>query len=101
MNDGAAGHTVTVIDLVSRPALRPHVKFRHDPVRGRWVILAPERILTPNTQAAEALHRCDGERTVAQIAIEMAEAYDAEPATIAADIIPVLQGLADIGVLRS
>ena len=101
MNDHATGHAATVIDIESRPALGPHVKFRHDPVRGRWVILAPERILTPNAQAAEVLRLCDGSRTVAKITAELAEIYDAEPDTIAADIIPVLQGLADSGVLKS
>lgn len=90
-----------VVDLESRPALRSHVKFRHDPVRERWVLLAPERILTPNEQALEALRLCDGRRTVSEIAAELAREYDAEASIIADDIVLVLQGLADAGVLRS
>ncbi len=91
----------TILGIESRPTLRPHVKFQHDVVRDRWVILAPERILTPNAEAVEVLRLCDGTRTVAEIAAELSETHDAEADTIAADIIPVLQGLADIGVLRS
>jgi pyrroloquinoline quinone biosynthesis protein D len=88
------------VNLTCRPALRPNVKLRHDSVRDRWVVLAPERILTPNEQAIAILRLCDGERTVAEIAETLADAYDAEPDAITADILPFLQGLADAGVLR-
>jgi pyrroloquinoline quinone biosynthesis protein D len=101
MNEHINGDAASLIDLESRPALRPNIKFRPDPVRGGWVVLAPERILTPNEYAADLIRLCDGRRTVADIAAELAELYDAESGTIAADIMPVLQGLADAGVLRS
>jgi pyrroloquinoline quinone biosynthesis protein D len=100
MVDHVHGDTVHLIDLDSRPALRPHVRLRQDPVRGGWVVLAPERILTPNEQAADVLRLCDGQRTVADIAAQLADTYDAEPDTIIADIVPVLQGLVDAGVLK-
>ncbi len=93
-------HARQIIHLASRPSLRPHMKFRHDPVRDRWVILGPERILTPNEQAVDVLKLCDGERTVAEIAELLAETYDAEQGAIASDIIPLLQDLADTGVIR-
>jgi pyrroloquinoline quinone biosynthesis protein D len=101
MDERASEIRANLIGPESRPALRPHVKFRRDPVRGGWVLLAPERILTPNEQAAEALKLCDGRRTVSEIALELAREYDAEARTIADDLIPILQGLADAGVLRS
>ena len=93
-------HTRQIIHLASRPSLRPHMKFRHDPVRDRWVILGPERILTPNEQAVDVLKLCDGDRTVAEIVELLAETYDAEQDAIASDIIPLLQDLADTGVIR-
>jgi pyrroloquinoline quinone biosynthesis protein D len=93
-------HRRQIIHLASRPSLRPHMKFRHDPVRDRWVILGPERILTPNEQAVDVLKLCDGERTVAEIADLLAGMYDAEQGAIASDIIPLLQDLADTGVIR-
>ncbi len=89
------------VNVTSRPALQPHLKLRRDTVRDRWVILAPERILTPNEQAAEALLLCDGKRTVAEIAETLAKSYDADSDAIASDILSLLQGLADAGVVRS
>jgi len=77
------------------------MSLRHDPARGRWVILGPERILTPNEQAAEVLRLCDGSRTVAEIATTLAGSYDAAPEAIEADIIRLLQDLADSGVVRT
>ncbi|MGI9385459.1 MAG: pyrroloquinoline quinone biosynthesis peptide chaperone PqqD, partial [Methyloligellaceae bacterium] len=44
-----------MIEPESRPALPRHVKLRHDAGRDRWVILAPERILTPDEIAVEIL----------------------------------------------
>ena len=35
----------------TRPFLPAYLKFRHDAGRGRWVLLAPERILTPDETA--------------------------------------------------
>jgi pyrroloquinoline quinone biosynthesis protein D len=88
------------VTRASRPVLLPHMKFRLDPVRDRWVILGPERILTPNEQAVDILQLCNGKRTVAEIAEVLAQAYDAPSEAIEADVIPLLQGLADSGVLR-
>jgi len=97
---GPVNGTLPLMDLGSRPVLRRHAKFRHDAARGRWVILAPERIFIPNEQAADVLHLCDGNRTVAEIAERLAQTYEAEPGAIASDILPVLQGLAEAGVLK-
>jgi pyrroloquinoline quinone biosynthesis protein D len=88
------------VTRASRPVLRQHMKFRLDPVRDRWVILGPERILTPNEEAVDILQLCNGKRTVAEIAEVLAQTYDAPSETIEADVIPLLQGLADSGVLR-
>jgi pyrroloquinoline quinone biosynthesis protein D len=76
------------------------MKLRHDPARGKWVVLGPERILTPNEQASDVLRLCDGRRTVAEIATILAEEYEAAPEAIAVDIVQLLQDLADSGVVR-
>jgi len=88
------------IGLASRPALAPHMKLRRDSVRDRWVVLAPERILAPNAEAADVLLLCNGDRTVADIADALAPEYDSEAHTIAADIIALLQELAASGVIK-
>ena len=38
-------------------ALPRHIKLRHDPGRGRWIILAPERVFNPDDTAVEVLER--------------------------------------------
>jgi len=101
MDDHLPNGRVAAITHSSRLVLRRGVKLRRDPVRDRWVVLAPERILTPNEQAAEVLRLCDGHRTVGEIASLLANTYDAEPDTIAADIMPVLENLVDMGVLTA
>ena len=54
-----------------------HVKLRHDAARDRWVILAPERVFTPDAIAVAVLKLCDGARSVETIAAELAQAYNA------------------------
>jgi pyrroloquinoline quinone biosynthesis protein D len=90
-----------VISAASRPALPRFVKFRQDKQRDRWVLLAPERILTPDDIAVEVLKLCDGARTVDAIAIRLAEDYNAPQGQILADIIEMLQDLADKGYLKA
>jgi pyrroloquinoline quinone biosynthesis protein D len=63
------------------------------------VIQAPERVLSPDPIAAEVLKLCDGERTVAEVAESLAVRYNAPKEQIEADIIVMLQDLADKGVV--
>ncbi len=81
--------------------LAPHVKFRHDETRGRWVLLAPERLLLPDEPAVEILKLIDGTRGVDAVVDALAQRFDAPRAVIAADVIAMLQDLADKGVLMS
>lgn len=76
-----------------------HVTFRHDDVRGRWVILAPERLLLPDEMAVEILQRIDGKRSVAQVIDVLAADFAAPRDEIAADVVAMLQDLADKGVV--
>ncbi len=81
--------------------LAPHVKFRHDATRGRWVLLAPERLLLPDEPAVEILKLIDGTRGVDAVIDALAQRFDAPRAVIATDVIAMLQDLADKGVLAS
>jgi pyrroloquinoline quinone biosynthesis protein D len=91
----------TVVTAASKPALPRHVKLKHDKARGAWTILAPERVFTPDAIAVAVLQLCDGNRTVADIATALAQTYKASRETIEADIIAMLQGLADKGVVTA
>jgi pyrroloquinoline quinone biosynthesis protein D len=78
----------------------PYLKLRHDAGRGRWVLLAPERILSPDQTAVAVLQLCDGERTVEDIAAKLAEEYSAPADVIEADVLELLQDLADKGYIK-
>lgn len=101
MSGGAAQAKRVIIAAGSKPGLPRHVKLRHDKARNAWTILAPERIFTPDAIAVAVLQLCDGNRTVADIAATLAETYKAPKETIEADIISMLQTLADKGVVTA
>jgi pyrroloquinoline quinone biosynthesis protein D len=90
----------TMISAATIPALPPHIKLRHDPGRGRWHVLAPERVFEPDDTAIEVLKRIDGVKSVAVIVEELAKEYNAPAIEISADVIAMLQDLADKGVVR-
>jgi pyrroloquinoline quinone biosynthesis protein D len=87
------------VSEASRPVLPRHAKLRFDDVRQRWVILAPERVLAPDETAVEILQLCDGVRSVAQMIDQLAAKYTADRAAIGADVVAMLQDLADKGFL--
>ena len=98
---GAAQRVRTIIVAASKPGLPAHIKLRHDAGRGRWHVLAPERVFEPDPIAVEILKRCDGVRTVESIAEELAREYNAPLSDITADIISMLQELSDKGVVKA
>jgi coenzyme PQQ biosynthesis protein PqqD len=63
----------TSIDVQQRPKLNRGARLRFDEPSNSYVLLSPERALFLNTSAGEVVRRCDGTRTVAQIADELAE----------------------------
>jgi pyrroloquinoline quinone biosynthesis protein D len=94
----AANRNISVSEA-SRPVLPRHAKLRFDETRQRWVILAPERVLAPDEIAVEILQLCDGARNVAEMIDQLAAKYAAERSAIGADVIAMLQDLADKGFL--
>jgi pyrroloquinoline quinone biosynthesis protein D len=83
----------------SRPVLARHAKLKFDEARQVWVILVPERVLAPDEVAVEILQLCDGVRNVDQIISLLAAKYTADRETIGADVIAMLQDLAEKGFL--
>jgi coenzyme PQQ biosynthesis protein PqqD len=92
---------MTDMDLRSRPRLPRGVKLRHDDVRGRWTLLAPERIFEVDATAAAVLQLCDGERDLAAIVAELAERYNAPEAVIQKDVVAMLGDLKAKRVLET
>ena len=97
----APPRTRAIVTGSSRPALPPHIKLRHDAGRGKWLVLAPERIFEPDDIAVAVLKLCDGARSVDDIAGELAKEYNAPKQEIIADIVAMLQDLADKGVVTA
>jgi pyrroloquinoline quinone biosynthesis protein D len=87
------------VSETSRPVLPRHAKLKFDETRQVWVILAPERVLAPDEIAVEVLRLCDGLRSVEGIIDQLAVKYTAERDAISADVITMLQDLADKGFL--
>ena len=94
----AASRNISVSEA-SRPKLPRHAKLKFDETRQVWVILAPERVLAPDEIAVEILQLCDGARSVEQMIDQLAAKYTADRAAIGADVIAMLQDLADKGFL--
>lgn len=78
----------------SRPRLARGVRLHEDRVRGRTVLLAPERVIAPNASAIEILRRCDGTATFTAMVSDLARMHRAEPGRVAADAEALLRDLA-------
>lgn len=89
-----------VVSPVSVLQLAPHVVFRFDDVRQRWIMMAPERLMLPDEQAVEILKLVDGKASVDAIVDSLAARYTQAPRElIARDVAAMLQDLADKGCL--
>ena len=84
----------------SKPYLPRHVRLQFDSTRGRFAVLAPERVYWPEGTAVEILKLCDGERTVSALAGRLAEEYAAPVETIQADVLEFIQSWTDLRLLR-
>jgi pyrroloquinoline quinone biosynthesis protein D len=84
----------------SVPRFSVGVRLREDPVRGRWVVLAPEKLFMPDEHAVEILKLVDGIRTLGEIVDSLASRYDAPRDVIAADVVAMLQDLAGKGAIQ-
>ena len=93
-----AGRNISVSEA-SHPVLPRHARLKFDETRQVWVILAPERVLAPDEIAVEVLQLCDGVRSVETMVDQLAAKYAADRGAISADVIAMLQDLADKGFL--
>ena len=85
----------------SVPRLAPGAKLQHDKRRGQWIVQAPERVFVPDQIALEILKRCDGEASIAAIVDDLAQAFTAPRQVILADVLKMLQDLADKNVVAA
>jgi pyrroloquinoline quinone biosynthesis protein D len=77
------------------------VKLREDAARGRWVVLAPERMFVPDETAIEVLRLLDGARSVDAVVDALAARFAAPRQEIAADVLEMLRDLVEKGVVAA
>ena len=70
-------------------------------MRGRWTLLAPERIFEVDATAAAVLQLCDGERDLKAIVADLAGRYNAPAAVIEKDVVAMLSDLEAKRVLET
>lgn len=89
------------VSATSVPRFAPHVVFRYDERRARWIVLAPERLFMPDDIAVEILKCCDGKRAVSAIAEQLAARFETHRAVVEQDVTAMLQDLVDQGVVEA
>ena len=81
------------------PRLPRGVRLRDDPIRAVTLLLAPERVLSPDSTGIAILRECSGDNTIAEIAVRLARRFEAPVEQILQDTIELLQDLADRGYI--
>ncbi len=76
----------------SKPALWRLARVGFDPVRNKPVLLYPEGAMLLNPTGAEILSLCDGQRTLGEIAAQLAAKYGAD---VTADVTEYLSALVE------
>ena len=75
------------------PKLPRGVRLHFDQVRQAHVLLAPERAFNVDGNAVAVLQLVDGQRTIAQIAGDLATKYNADPTVIERDVSAMIDDL--------
>lgn len=65
------------------------------------MLVYPERGLALNESAAEIAKRCDGTRSIAEIAVELAASASTTPDVVEPDVLAFVEGLAQKGLLET
>jgi coenzyme PQQ biosynthesis protein PqqD len=81
------------------PYLPRGVRLRHDKIRNRWVLLAPERIFEVDGVGVEILKRCDG-RSLSDMLQDLASAFSVTPDDIRKDVETFLKDFAQKRVVE-
>ena len=86
-------------ELDSRPQLAAGCRL-NDASQQQRVLLMPEKALRLNGPSLQIVERCDGQRTVHQIIMELQKIYaQAEPQKVESDILGYLSLLNDQGAM--
>jgi hypothetical protein len=78
----------------------PWARLKHCPVRERWLLLVPERVLFPCPTTVQLLERLAEPVTLGDMVAELAQEYDAPAEVIRADVLDLLSALVEKGYVR-
>jgi len=67
-----------MIDATSKPAIGRGFRLQWEPAQNAHVLLYPEGMVKLNGSAGEILKRCNGERTMAEIVVDLETAFAAQ-----------------------
>lgn len=81
------------------PRFAPGVRLQEDKARGRWIVMAPERMFIPDETALEVLRLVDGTRDESAIVGALAAKFAAPAEVIAADVRAMIEDLTARGAL--
>ena len=79
----------------TRPRLAARARLQEDKVSGKPALLYPEGVLLLNPTGHAIVELCDGERTVAEIAADLAARFNAPVDQLLPDVIAYLGRLYD------
>ena len=88
---------MTEIGINARPRLRAYLRLQWEPVRGKHVLLGPEKIVVLNETAAAILARCDGQRAASDIVADLGALYQR---SVDEDVLNLLNRLAERGLIE-
>lgn len=91
---------MTLVTLSNVPRFTRGYRLQHDKVRQQWIIQAPERALIADPIAATILQHVDNTRSVSEIVNHLCQHFDASRETITHDVLTLLSGLVEKGILR-
>ncbi len=84
----------------SVPHLPKGVRLRYDEARGQWLLMGPERLFKLDAIGVEILRRCDGDRDLSVLVAELAESFQADPATVERDVRAFLTEFVTRGMVK-
>lgn len=92
---------MTALEGQAVPRIPRGVRMHDDRVRGKTVLLAPERVIDLDAIGLAILQQIDGEKTLAQIIETLAALYAAPVTQISEDVTGYVAGLMDRRILET
>jgi pyrroloquinoline quinone biosynthesis protein D len=75
--------------LEARPRIARGLRLQWEPAQNAHVLLYPEGMVQLNASAGEILKRCDGERDVAAIVVDLQQAFEVDD--LQADVLAFIE----------